>query len=250
MTADALVIGVDVGGTKVSVATLERGRTGEPLIHPTDTSGSDALISQIAEQVGEVLAGRTAAAVGIGIPSVVDFATGTAKTSVNVPLRDVPLRAVLGERLGVPVFVDNDATVAAFAEAHDEHGQIDVRSLFMFTVGTGVGGGIVIDGRCYRGATGAAGEAGTRSSRSTPRSPRRPRFPSRGRWNRCRRGTCSTTSRARRRPRTPIRSSAACWSPTALSPGPTRSPPPAPATKSRSSASPRSGAASGSVSPT
>ncbi|HEY7967082.1 MAG TPA: ROK family protein [Solirubrobacteraceae bacterium] len=160
MTTDALVIGVDVGGTKVSVATLQSGRTGEPLIRPTDRSSADALIAQIADQIGEVAAGRPAAAVGVGIPSVVDFATGTAKTSVNVPLQDVPLRSVLGERLGVPVFVDNDATVAAFAEAHDEHGGVDVRSLFMFTVGTGVGGGIVIDGRSYRGATGAAGEVG------------------------------------------------------------------------------------------
>ncbi|HLW94462.1 MAG TPA: ROK family protein [Solirubrobacteraceae bacterium] len=180
MTAGALVIGVDVGGTKVSVATLEQGRTGEPLIHPTDTSGSDALIEQIANQVGEVLAGRTAAAVGIGIPSVVDFATGTAKTSVNIPLRDVPLRAVLGERLGVPVFVDNDATVAAFAEAHDEHGQVDVRSLFMFTVGTGVGGGIVIDGRSYRGATGAAGEVGHTLIAIDPAIPAATSFPQPG----------------------------------------------------------------------
>jgi glucokinase len=66
----------------------------------------------------------------------------------------------MGERLGVPVFVDNDATVAALAEAHNEQGGLDVRTLVMFTVGTGVGGGIVIDGRSYRGATGAAGEFG------------------------------------------------------------------------------------------
>ena len=77
-----------------------------------------------------------------------------------MPLQDVPLRAVLSDALGLPVFVDNDATVAALAEAHDEHGRLDVHSLVMFTVGTGVGGGIVIDGHSYRGATGAAGELG------------------------------------------------------------------------------------------
>jgi glucokinase len=58
------------------------------------------------------------------------------------------------------VFVDNDATCAALSEAHDEHGRLDVYDLVMFTVGTGVGGGIVVDGRIYRGATGAAGELG------------------------------------------------------------------------------------------
>ena len=60
------------------------------------------------------------AAVGIGMPSVVEFATGLVRSSTNIPLADVPLRTVLSERLGVPVFVDNDATVAALAEAHDE----------------------------------------------------------------------------------------------------------------------------------
>jgi glucokinase len=67
---------------------------------------------------------------------------------------------VLENALGVPVFVDNDATVAALAEAHDDSGKLDVEHLVMLTIGTGVGGGIVIGGRPYRGATGAAGEVG------------------------------------------------------------------------------------------
>jgi glucokinase len=99
-------------------------------------------------------------AVGIGIPSVVDFARGMARTSVNTPLVDLPLREILRERVGVPVFVDNDATVAAVAEAHGPDAKVDARHLVMLTVGTGVGGGIVIDGRIYRGATGAAAELG------------------------------------------------------------------------------------------
>jgi glucokinase len=72
----------------------------------------------------------------------------------------VPLRRVLGERLGVPVFVDNDATVAALAEAHDENLRLVARNLVMLTVGTGVGGGLVLGGRIYRGSTGGAGELG------------------------------------------------------------------------------------------
>jgi glucokinase len=79
---------------------------------------------------------------------------------VNVPLADVPLRQVMGERLGIPVFVDNDATVAALAEAHDEQLRLVARNLVMLTIGTGVGGGIVIGGRIYRGSTGGAAELG------------------------------------------------------------------------------------------
>jgi glucokinase len=79
---------------------------------------------------------------------------------VNIPLQGVPLRAQLTDRLGVPTFVDNDATVAALAEAHDDDLELIAQSLVMITVGTGVGGGIVIGGRVYRGVTGAAPELG------------------------------------------------------------------------------------------
>ncbi len=96
----------------------------------------------------------------IGAPSVVDFETGRVVSSVNVPLADVPLRHVLSDRLGVPVFVDNDATVAALAEAFDEQLRPVALNLVMLTIGTGVGGGIVLGGRIYRGSTGAAGELG------------------------------------------------------------------------------------------
>ena len=94
------------------------------------------------------------------MPSVVDFATGTARSSVNIPLQGVPLRHTLTERLGIPTFVDNDATVAALAEAHDDDMRPIADIVVMFTVGTGVGGGIVIGGRTFRGATGAAAEIG------------------------------------------------------------------------------------------
>jgi glucokinase len=151
------LIGVDVGGTKVAVATLADGRLGEARLRPTEKSSPDALVDQLVEAIEEQL---PADAVGLGIPSVVDFATGQARSSVNIPLENVPLRHILRDRLGVPVYVDNDATVAAVAEAHGEDAQVDVRHLVMLTVGTGVGGGVVIDGHIYRGATGAAAELG------------------------------------------------------------------------------------------
>jgi len=153
------VIGVDLGGTKVAVAPLVGRHFGDSVLLPTDRSGSGNLIEQLVAMVGRVR-GESLDAVGIGVPSIVEFDTGRVVSSVNVPLKDVPLRQVLGERLGVPVFVDNDATVAALAEAHDAELRLVAHNLVMITVGTGVGGGIVLGGRIYRGATGGAGELG------------------------------------------------------------------------------------------
>ncbi len=152
------VVGIDLGGTKVAAAALHHGALGDCRRQPTELSSPEKLLDQLAAIVGTV--GDGFEAVGIGVPSVVEFATGRVVSSVNIPLADVPLRQVLGDRLGLPVFVDNDATVAALAEAHDEHMRMTARNLVMLTVGTGVGGGIVLGGRIYRGATGGAGELG------------------------------------------------------------------------------------------
>jgi glucokinase len=154
------VIGVDLGGTKVVVAPLDDGGLGDSVLVPTELSGSDALVEQICSLIERVRGSEPLDAVGVGVPSVVEFDSGRIVSSVNVPLKDIPMRHVLSERLGVPVFVDNDATVAALAEAHDEQLRMVARDLVMITVGTGVGGGIIIGGRIYRGATGGAGELG------------------------------------------------------------------------------------------
>jgi len=153
------VVGVDLGGTKVAAAAL-RGSVVEPsVMQPTELSSTAALVDQLVDLVQGSHHGSLDG-VGIGVPSVVEFESGRVVSSVNVPLADVPLRQVLGERLGVPVFVDNDATVAALAEAHDEQLRLVARNLVMLTIGTGVGGGIVIGGRIYRGSTGGAAELG------------------------------------------------------------------------------------------
>jgi len=148
---------VDVGGTKTAVAVLDGTTMGEPVLAPTETASAEALIAQLVAAVG---AAGDAAAVGVAVPSVVDWVTGRIRSSVNIPLQDVPLRDVLRERLGVPVYIDNDATCAALAEAYGDDGRLVARNLVMFTIGTGVGGGIVIGGRIMRGATGAAAELG------------------------------------------------------------------------------------------
>jgi len=153
------VVGVDLGGTKIAFACFDGQKLADSMIVPTDTSSSEALIEQLVAGVSECR-GAEPDGVGIGVPSVVEFATGRVVSSANIPLRDVPLREALGERLGVSVFVDNDATVAALAEAHDHDLRMVASDLVMLTIGTGVGGGLVLGGRIYRGATGAAGELG------------------------------------------------------------------------------------------
>src|SRR5947209_575070 len=153
------VVGVDLGGTKVAAAAL-RGSVVEPsVMQPTELSSTAALVDQLVDLVQGSHHGSLDG-VGIGVPSVVEFESGKVVSSANIPLADVPLREVLGERLGVPVFVDNDATVAALAEAHDESLRLVARDLVILTIGTGVGGGLVLGGRIYRGATGGAGELG------------------------------------------------------------------------------------------
>lgn len=152
------LIGVDVGGTKVSVAVLEDGVLSEPAEIPTEKGSSQALVDQLAAVV-DGARGDGADAAGLGIPAAIEWATGKAKSGVNVPLENVPLREILRERLGLPVFVDNDANVAALAEAHDGD-RLVARDLVMFTIGTGVGGGLVLSGRPYRGSTGSGAEMG------------------------------------------------------------------------------------------
>lgn len=152
------LIGIDVGGTKLAAARLTAAGLSAEHVVPTEKRSSAALIDQMVAVIEELRTPEVAA-VGVGVPSVVSFATGTVRTSVNIPLQGVPLREVLRRRLGLPVFVDNDATCAALAEAHDGD-KLVVHDLVMFTVGTGIGGGIVIGGRVYRGATGAAAELG------------------------------------------------------------------------------------------
>jgi glucokinase len=152
-----VVLGVDVGGTKVAVAAVEGVTATHAVEHPTVTVSADALLDGIEHAVRDVVAqAGQPDAIGVGVPSQIEYETGTVETSVNIPLTGVPLRQELGRRFGVPVFVDNDANCAALAEAHivgEDH-------LVMLTLGTGVGGGVVIDGLTFRGAHGLGAELG------------------------------------------------------------------------------------------
>src|SRR5881275_3336324 len=151
---DPNVIGVDVGGTKVAAARIEGATCHCHVEQPTHLESSDGLIDQIESVIREVIESEgEPAAVGVGLPSQIDFATGAVVASVNIPLEGVPLGQKLGERLGIHVSVDNDANCAALAEAHFIEGG-PAQHLVMYTLGTGVGGGVVIDGAIFRGSTG------------------------------------------------------------------------------------------------
>jgi glucokinase len=153
----AVVLGVDVGGTKVAVAAIDGVTVHDSVERPTVLDSTSALLDGLEETV-RLLIGRVGrpTAIGVGVPSQIDYATGTVETSVNIPLTGVPLRAELGRRFGVPVLVDNDANCAALAEAH----LLGEDNLLMLTLGTGVGGGVVIGGMTFRGAHGLGAELG------------------------------------------------------------------------------------------
>jgi glucokinase len=155
-------IGVDMGGTKLLAGAVDAAlgvhhRVQRPL------AGLSAikLLDVAAEAVAEVRrgAGGPVEAVGFGIPALIDRRSGRAVIAVNLPMRDMPFGDLMAERLGMPVFVDNDANLAALAE-HRAGAARGAEEAVVLTVGTGIGGGLILGGRLFRGAVGAAGELG------------------------------------------------------------------------------------------
>ena len=96
---------------------------------------------------------------GFGIPCLFDQRSGVAVVAVNQPLKNVPFADIMAERLGLPVFADNDANVAVIAE-HRAGAARGCNEVVMLTIGTGIGGGLILGGRPYRGAIGSAAELG------------------------------------------------------------------------------------------
>jgi glucokinase len=144
------VIGVDLGGTKIATGSIDaKGALHEQHEVPTPTESQEALLDGISRAI-EPLVAAGAAAIGFGIPSVIDRSSGTVLGSTNIPLRDVSLSDVIGERFGVPVAIENDGNAAALAEWRLGAGR-GRDDLVMLTLGTGVGGGLVLGGSLYRG---------------------------------------------------------------------------------------------------
>jgi glucokinase len=156
---EPLVIGVDVGGTKALAGVVSRdGTIDRRQGIETPTTSEDDLLAALDGLVEAVL-DDDVLALGFGIPSTIDQRTGEAVESVNIPLAGVPFRDRFSERFSLPVGVDNDANAAAIAEWQVGAGR-GAQHMIMLTLGTGVGGGLILDGRPYRGAVGAAAELG------------------------------------------------------------------------------------------
>lgn len=154
-------IGLDLGGTKLltGVVDAELGVHHESRERTTG-AGERQVLETIVEEIAEARAARPdVVAVGLGIPCTIDRERGVAINAVNLELTDVPIREIVAERTGLPVFIDNDANVAALAE-HRFGAAKGAKDAVMLTLGTGVGGGVIVDRRLYRGAIGAASEPG------------------------------------------------------------------------------------------
>jgi glucokinase len=153
-------IGVDLGGTKMLVGVLDGTEAVYESREASTGQGEDELVELLVREVCEARDARPGAtAVGLGIPATIDHDRGVAVSAVNLPLDDLPIRDLVAKRVGLPVFVDNDGNVAALAEYLYGAAQGKPNTV-MLTVGTGIGGGLVLGGEIYRGATGAGAELG------------------------------------------------------------------------------------------
>jgi glucokinase len=144
------VIGVDVGGTKILAGVVDAdGRVEQKHERPTPVGSEDELLAAFDAAVEE-LRDDGVAAVGFGLPSQIDQERGLITGSVNIPLHGLALRDRMSERFGLPAALENDANAAALGEFRAGAGR-GARTMVMLTLGTGCGGGIVLDGSLYRG---------------------------------------------------------------------------------------------------
>ena len=143
------VVGVDVGGTKILAGVVDaEGAVQHRRERLTELRTQERLVEELGAAVEDVL-DDSIEAIGFGLPSQIDQRTGRVYGSVNIPLVDVPLRELMTQRFGLPVAIENDGNAAALAEHRVGAGR-DARTMVMLTLGTGVGGGVVIDDKLLR----------------------------------------------------------------------------------------------------
>jgi glucokinase len=155
-----LAIGIDIGGTKVAAGVVDDA--GEVLAtarRRTPSQDPAHIADVVVEIVGQLRAEHEVSAVGIGAAGFVDSERSTVLFAANLPWRNTPIKADISHRLDIPVVVENDANAAAWGEfrfgagkGHDD--------VFVLTIGTGIGAGIIVNGALYRGHFGIAGEPG------------------------------------------------------------------------------------------
>jgi len=154
-------IGADLGGTNLAVGVLDgEARTVWENQVPSRGYSQEEVIDLLVREIERAREARpSVAAVGLGIPARIDYERGLAIDTVNLDFEAFPVRDLIHERTGLPTFVDNDGNVAMMAEAlYGAAG--GARYALMLTLGTGVGGGVWIDGKIFRGASGAGAELG------------------------------------------------------------------------------------------
>ncbi|HEX5949901.1 MAG TPA: ROK family protein, partial [Actinomycetota bacterium] len=159
MSDRGLAIGVDVGGSKIlAVRTADDGGILDRSEAATPADDQEATMARMIEAAGALMTGEVVA-VGVGAAGIVDVAHGILRYAPNLAWRDLPIAERMGSALGVPCQLDNDANVAAYSEFRFGAGR-GYRHVLLVTVGTGIGGGIIADGRMFRGAHGFAAEIG------------------------------------------------------------------------------------------
>jgi glucokinase len=152
-------IGVDLGGTKILAGIVARdGSVVRRHERPTPQDSQEHVLGELEAAVAELL-DESVCSVGFGVPSPIDQEQGVVVRCVNVPLENAPVRERMRERFGLPVGLDNDANAAAIGEwrAGAGRGEDDV---LMITLGTGVGGGVIVGAKPFRGRNGAGAELG------------------------------------------------------------------------------------------
>src|SRR5207302_1691226 len=152
-------IGLDLGGTKILAGLVTReGEIVRRHERATALESQEALIAELEAAIGELL-DDDVAAIGLGVPGPLDLMAGRTYDMVNLPFHDFPLRDHISQRFGLPVGLDNDANAATIAEWRVGAGR-GVDDLVMLTLGTGLGGGVISNGRPFRGAHGGGVELG------------------------------------------------------------------------------------------
>ncbi|MEY2676723.1 MAG: hypothetical protein RL510_743 [Actinomycetota bacterium] len=153
-------IGIDIGGTKIAAALVsESGEIIRDLKVPTPAKDSEKIADAVVDLINELASGQQVSAVGVAAAGFIDAERANIVYAPNLSWRNEPLKAKLEARVNLPVFIDNDANAAGWAEFRFGAGR-GVKHMVMLTVGTGVGGAVVVDGHLLRGGFGIAAELG------------------------------------------------------------------------------------------
>jgi len=159
------VIACDIGGTKTLTALIDiEGKILFKERHPTPKQSAEQIVELVSARISKLpgsqgIDKRSILGVGIGVAGTVDMENGLVVSSPHLPFKDTPLKLMIGDSLKLPVLIDNDATLAALGEQKFGVAK-GIHNMVMMTIGTGIGGGIIIKGEIYRGTTGGAGEIG------------------------------------------------------------------------------------------